>query len=169
VDAEDVVGRDVTSIAERLRIQVCSAWHHSDAAVLADGLAEQARRLEAGAGSGSEGAPPMPLPGNPELALILAGVPDATVETGGDLYGVILNAVVNAWMAGHFHGEDGCEGCEGARGEAGHDGGSADGSRDPDSARPREVVRPDRRDPGVERLRIHRRAPLTFGIHRRGA
>ncbi|MEU5525171.1 hypothetical protein ABZ759_32235 [Streptomyces sp. NPDC047860] len=42
-------------------------------------------------------------------------------RTGGDLYGVIVNVAVNAWMAGHIHGEDGCTGCDGSRGPAGHD------------------------------------------------
>jgi hypothetical protein len=28
---------------------------------------------------------------------------------------------VNAWMAGHIHGEDGCTGCDGSRGAVGHD------------------------------------------------
>ncbi|MFD4860713.1 hypothetical protein [Streptomyces atratus] len=38
-----------------------------------------------------------------------------------DLYAVIINVAVNAWMAGHIHGEDGCTGCDGSRGPAGHD------------------------------------------------
>ncbi|MFD8893611.1 hypothetical protein [Streptomyces sp. Sge12] len=29
--------------------------------------------------------------------------------------GVIVNVDVNAWMAGHFHGEDGCTGCQDKR------------------------------------------------------
>jgi hypothetical protein len=67
------------------------------------------------------GEAPSPPVGNPELALILAGVPDALAQTGGDLYGVIVNVAVNAWMAGQIHGEDGCAGCDGGRGPAGHD------------------------------------------------
>ncbi len=63
----------------------------------------------------------MPPPDNPELALVLAGVPDSLAQTGGDLYAVIVNVAVNAWMAGHIHGEDGCIGCDGSRGPAGHD------------------------------------------------
>ncbi|WP_234340519.1 hypothetical protein VM636_30190 [Streptomyces sp. SCSIO 75703] len=50
----------------------------------------------------------MPPIDNPELALVLAGVPDSLAQTGGDLYAVIINVAVNAWMAGHIHGEDGC-------------------------------------------------------------
>ena len=33
----------------------------------------------------------MPPLGNPELALVLAGVPDSLVQTGGDLYAVIVD------------------------------------------------------------------------------
>ena len=46
----------------------------------------------------------MPPLGNPELALVLAGVPDSLVQTGGDLYAVIVDVAVNAWMAGHIAG-----------------------------------------------------------------
>jgi hypothetical protein len=35
------------------------------------------------------GRAPMPPVGNPELALVLAGVPDSLAQTGGDLYAVI--------------------------------------------------------------------------------
>ncbi|MFG2298536.1 hypothetical protein [Streptomyces sp. NPDC048603] len=55
----------------------------------------------------------MPPVDNPELALILGGVPDALEESGGDLYSVIV--VVNAWMAGDIHGEDGCTGWQDER------------------------------------------------------
>ncbi|MFJ4633769.1 hypothetical protein [Streptomyces sp. NPDC088847] len=63
----------------------------------------------------------MPPIDNPELALVLAGVPDSLAQSGGDLYAVIINVAVNAWMAGHIHGEDGCAGCDGSRGPARHD------------------------------------------------
>ncbi|MCX4624984.1 hypothetical protein [Streptomyces albogriseolus] len=66
------------------------------------------------------GQAPMPPLDNPELALVLAGVPDSLAQTG-DLYAVIINVAVNAWMAGHIHGEDGCTRCTGSRGPAGHD------------------------------------------------
>ncbi|MFD4231370.1 hypothetical protein [Streptomyces sp. NPDC058545] len=48
-------------------------------------------------------------------------MPDSLAQTGGDLYGVIINVAVNAWMAGHTHGEDGCTGCDGSRGPDGHE------------------------------------------------
>jgi hypothetical protein len=75
-------------------------------------LGEQEASLEGGED------PPV---GNPELALVLAGVPDSLARSGGDLYSAIVNVAVNAWMAGHIHGEDGCTGCERNRGPAGHD------------------------------------------------
>ncbi|WP_327248757.1 hypothetical protein [Streptomyces sp. NBC_01320] len=65
----------------------------------------------------------MPPIDNPELALVLAGVPDSLAQTGGDLYAAIINVAVNAWiwMAGHIHGEDGYTGCDGSRGDVEHD------------------------------------------------
>lgn len=39
--------------------------------------------------------------GNPELALLLAGIPDSLEETGGDLYQVLINVAVNACSARH--------------------------------------------------------------------
>ncbi|MGY3676427.1 hypothetical protein ACVWXU_000050 [Streptomyces sp. TE33382] len=38
----------------------------------------------------------MPPIDNPELALVLVGVPDSLAQTGGDLYAVIINVAVNA-------------------------------------------------------------------------
>ncbi|MFE5098141.1 hypothetical protein ACFRCI_50030 [Streptomyces sp. NPDC056638] len=64
---------------------------------------------------------PMPPLGSPELALALAGVPDSLAQTGGDLYAVIINVAVNAWVAGHIPGEDGCAGRDSSRGNVGHD------------------------------------------------
>ncbi|MGA5704491.1 hypothetical protein [Peterkaempfera bronchialis] len=118
---EDVIEERVTAVAQQLGIQVRSAWTYFNAAALADAIAKQYREAGEGGGDDPVGQAPMPPVDNPELALILAGVPDMLVESGGDLYNVILNVAVNAWMAGHIHGEDGCEGCEGARGDAGHD------------------------------------------------
>ncbi|MFB8085912.1 hypothetical protein [Streptomyces sp. NPDC055992] len=46
----------------------------------------------------------MPPLDNAELALVLAGVPDSLALTGGDLYAIIANVAVNAWMAGHIAG-----------------------------------------------------------------
>jgi hypothetical protein len=102
-------------------IQVRSAWRYFDAERLAESLAARRREFEDGQEPERAGQAPMPPVGNPELALLLAGVPDALAESGGDLYGVLLNLLVNAWMAGHIHGEDGCPGCDGSRGPAGHD------------------------------------------------
>jgi len=116
----DVIETNITAVATQLGIQVRSAWRYFDAQALAASLARQRRDFEQ-SDEGKIGQPPLPPVGNPELALILAGVPDSLEETGGDLYQVIINLVVNAWMAGHIHGEDGCNGCEGSRGPAGHD------------------------------------------------
>ncbi|MEU6237192.1 hypothetical protein [Kitasatospora sp. NPDC047058] len=115
---EDIIEERVTAVAQQLGIQVRSAWAYFNPDVLADAIAKQHQE---GAGDDTAGQAPMPPVDNPELALILAGVPDALAESGGDLYSVIVNVAVNAWMAGHIHGEDGCAGCEGARGDAGHD------------------------------------------------
>ncbi len=118
---EDVIERNMTAVAAQLGIQVRSAWRYFDPAGLADTLAQQQQDFADSSAENGAGHAPMPPLNNPELALLLAGVPDALVETGGDLYAVILNVAVNAWMAGHIHGEDGCTGCEGNRGPSGHD------------------------------------------------
>jgi len=114
----DTIERNMTGVAQQLGTQPRSAWRYFDAAVLADTIARQVRsRDERGAPDEEPAGAPMPPVGNPELALVLGSVPDALAESGGDPYAVI----VNAWMAGRIHGEDGCAGCEGARGPAGHD------------------------------------------------
>ncbi len=118
---EDTIEKDVSTVAEQLRIQVRSAWRYFDAAALADRLAHSASAFEESSTEKGVGQAPMPPIDNPELALVLAGVPDSLAQTGGDLYAVIVNVAVNAWMAGHIHGEDGCAGCDGSRGPAGHD------------------------------------------------
>ncbi|MFG3029198.1 hypothetical protein ACGFZJ_11860 [Streptomyces sp. NPDC048253] len=118
---EDTIEKNVSTVAEQLRIQVRSAWRYFDAAALADRLAHSAHSYEESSSEKGVGQAPMPPIDNPELALVLAGVPDSLAQTGGDLYAVILNVAVNAWMAGHIHGEDGCAGCDGSRGPAGHD------------------------------------------------
>lgn len=117
----DVIEENVGMVAERLGIQVRSAWRYFDAAGLADSIAQQHQEFKDGSDARGVGRAPMPPVDNPELALIMASVPDALAETGGDLYTVILNVAVNAWLAGHIHGEDGCTGCEGSRGLSGHD------------------------------------------------
>ncbi|WP_344441285.1 hypothetical protein [Kitasatospora nipponensis] len=118
---EDIIEERMTGVAQQLGVQVRSAWRYFNADALAAAIAKQDQEVRESADSDEAGRAPMPPVANPELALILAGVPDALVESGGDLYSVIVNVAVNAWMAGHIHGEDGCAGCEGARGEAGHD------------------------------------------------
>ncbi|MFE2945323.1 hypothetical protein ACFXKG_40830 [Streptomyces sp. NPDC059255] len=116
----DTIEQQITTVSERLGIQVRSAWRYFDASVTADRLAQSVRSYEENSSEKGTGQAPMPPVGNPELALVLAGVPDTLVQTSGDLYAVIINVAVNAWMAGHIHGEDGCTGC-GDRGPAGHD------------------------------------------------
>lgn len=116
----DVIESNITAVTNRLGIQVRSAWRYFDAAALAQNLAEQRQQYEE-SGSETVGQAPMPPLDNPELALVLAGVPDSLEETGGDLYQVILNVAVNAWMAGHIHGEDDCGGCDRGRDLSGHD------------------------------------------------
>ncbi|MET7922254.1 hypothetical protein ABZU45_42140 [Streptomyces avermitilis] len=118
---EDTIEKSVSTVAEQLRIQVRSAWRYFDAAALADRLAHSVSAFEESSTEKGVGQAPMPPIDNPELALVLAGVPDSLAQTGGDLYAVILNVAVNAWMAGHIHGEDDCAGCDGSRGPAGHD------------------------------------------------
>lgn len=118
---EDTIERQIATVAERLGIQVRSAWRYFDASVTADRLAQSVTSYEESSSEKDVGQAPMPPIDNPELALVLAGVPDSLAQTGGDLYAVIINVAVNAWMAGHIHGEDGCTGCDGSRGPAGHD------------------------------------------------
>jgi hypothetical protein len=118
---EDTIEQNMNAVAQRLGIQVRSAWRYFDAAVLADRLAGSAQSFAEGGSAMDAGQAPMPPIDNPELALVLAGVPDSLAQTGGDLFSVIVNVAVNAWMAGHIHGEDGCTGCDGSRGPGGHD------------------------------------------------
>jgi hypothetical protein len=116
----DTIERNIQAVADQLGIQVRSAWRYFDAAEFAERLAQSAREFEESSAEEGVGRAPLPPVGNPELAVILASVPDALARTGGDLYGVIVTVAVNAWMAGHIHGEDGCDGCDGSRGPAGH-------------------------------------------------
>ncbi|MFF7764306.1 hypothetical protein [Streptomyces griseorubiginosus] len=118
---EDTIERNVQAVADQLGIQVRSAWRYFDASALAESIAQSVQEFEDSGPDAGAGQAPMPPRDNPELALILSGVPDGLAQTGGDLYAVILNVAVNAWMAGHLHGEDGCEGCDGSRGPTGHD------------------------------------------------
>lgn len=120
----DTIEQQITTVSERLGIQVRSAWRYFDAKATADRLTQNLASHEESSSKThltDVGQAPMPPLDNPELALVLAGVPDSLAQSGGDLYAVIINVAVNAWMAGHIHGEDGCTGCDGSRGPAGHD------------------------------------------------
>ncbi|MGY0489422.1 hypothetical protein [Streptomyces sp. WG-D5] len=118
---EDLIERNTRAVASSLGIQERSAWRYFEANDFAEALVGQLKNAEAAGDRDAVGVAPMPPLDNPELALVLAGVPDSPVQTGGDLYAVIVNVAVNAWMAGHIYGEDGCQGCEGSRGPSGHD------------------------------------------------
>nr|MDT0519818.1 hypothetical protein [Streptomyces sp. DSM 41633] len=111
----DTIETNIRAVATQLGIQERSAWRYFDPAGLAASIAQQRQAAETGSTPGEVGRAPMPPVDNPELALILGGVPDALEESGGDLYSVIVNVAVNAWMAGHIHGEDGCGGCRDKR------------------------------------------------------
>ncbi|MFE4205475.1 hypothetical protein ACFRSX_30920 [Streptomyces goshikiensis] len=111
----DTIERNIRTVAERLGIQERSAWRYFDPAGLAASIAQQRQATEDGGTPSEVGRAPMPPVDNPELALILGSVPDALEENGGDLYSVIVSVAVNAWMAGHIHGEDGCTGCQNKR------------------------------------------------------
>ncbi|MFF9667102.1 hypothetical protein ACF1FY_34115, partial [Streptomyces althioticus] len=104
----DAIEQQATAIARRLGIKKREALSRLDTAALAGAIASAAQEREHADLAVGEG--PFPPVDNLELAMILAGVPDALVESGGDLYAVILNVAANAWMAGHLHGEDGCPG-----------------------------------------------------------
>lgn len=159
----DTIEQNMSTVAERLGIQVRSAWRYFDAAALADRLAQSARDFQDSGDPEQVGQAPLPPLDNPELALILASVPDALARTGGDLYTVILNVAVNAWMAGHIHGEDGCDGCEGSRGPGGARLGGPHAHDHRDAAEHHQVVRPGRMDRRAQRQRVHRHPPLTSG------
>lgn len=118
VDRDALAGaieRRLVEVSARLGIQPSSALRYFDAGQFARTLAEQA-----GSGPRTEvGAPPMPPPDNPEMAVLIGGFLEA-LAGGGSLHTAVVNLAANAWMAGHVHGEDGCPGCQ-ARGAGGHD------------------------------------------------
>ncbi|MEV8206149.1 hypothetical protein AB0P40_12440 [Streptomyces sp. NPDC079189] len=68
----DTIERNVTAVATQMGIQVQSAWRYFSAAGLAKAIAAQREQNE----SSQEGIGQAPLPplGNPELAMLLAGV-----------------------------------------------------------------------------------------------
>ncbi|GHI25487.1 hypothetical protein Shyd_68580 [Streptomyces hydrogenans] len=158
---EDTIEKQITTVSERLGIQVRSAWRYFDASVTADRLAQSVASYEESSSEKGVGQAPMPPIDNPELALVLAGVPDSLAQTGGDLYAVIINVAVNAWMAGHIHGEDGCTGCDGSRGPGRTRLGDADAHHHRAAAEHHQVVRPRRVDPRRQRRGLHRHPPLT--------
>ncbi|KQV13713.1 hypothetical protein ASC99_33425 [Kitasatospora sp. Root107] len=117
----DTIERNISAVAARMGIQELSAWRYFDATRLASAIALQRQESMDRSTPQDAGHAPMPPVDNPELALLLAGFPDLLAENGGDLYAALVNVLVNAWLAGHIHGEDGCSGCDGSRGPAGHD------------------------------------------------
>jgi hypothetical protein len=94
----DVVEGNMRAVAERLRIQERSAWRYFDAAAIADSIVHSHQEFEQGSADRGIG-PAMPPIDYPELAVILASVPDDLESSGGDLYSVLLNVAVNAWTS----------------------------------------------------------------------
>ncbi|MEU2718106.1 hypothetical protein [Streptomyces sp. NPDC007205] len=100
---EDTIEQNVQTVANQLRIQVRSALRYFDACAVADSFAQSVREVE-GSGTDEEaGQAFLPPQGNPELALIPAGVPDALAQTGGDLYAVIINVAALSHGLGLRH------------------------------------------------------------------
>ncbi|MGW0315096.1 hypothetical protein [Streptomyces flavidovirens] len=118
---EDTIEKNINTVAERLGIQVRSAWRYFDAAALAERLAHNAHAFEESSSEKGVGQAPTPPIDNPELALVSPVSrtpwrrPAVTCTRSSSMWRF------NAWMAGHIHGEDGCAGCDGSRGPAGHD------------------------------------------------
>ncbi|MFC8260200.1 hypothetical protein ACFUNF_21960 [Streptomyces sp. NPDC057291] len=77
--------QQITTVSERLGIQVRSAWRYFDASATADRLAQSLSSYAECSSEKGVGQAPMPPIGNPELAVVLAGVPDSLAQTGGDL------------------------------------------------------------------------------------
>lgn len=82
---EDTIEKNMTMVAERLGIQVRSAWRCFDAAAMAEGLPRSRSSYEESSSEKDVRQAPMPPIDNPELALVIAGVPDSLAQTGGDL------------------------------------------------------------------------------------
>ncbi len=117
----DTIESNITAVSQQLKIKPVSAFQYFDAGDFAQRIAETAREAEDQYGPGPGiGQPPLPPKDNPEMALLIAGFFDALEESGGNLHTVVFNLIVNAWPAGHIHGEDGCTGCD-FRGPGGHD------------------------------------------------
>jgi len=117
----DQIEQNITAASRQLGIQPASAWRYFEAESFAQAIAAREREERAQLGDGPfVGQAPYPEVGNPEMAVLIAGFPDALAECGGDLHHAIINVIVNAWMAGHIEGEDACAGCD-TRGPGGHD------------------------------------------------
>ncbi|MFJ3213525.1 hypothetical protein [Streptomyces flaveolus] len=71
---EDTIEKNVNTVAQRLRVQVRSAWRYFDAAALVDCLADNAHAFAEGKSATDTGQAPMLPIDNPERALLLAGV-----------------------------------------------------------------------------------------------
>ncbi|MFE4334003.1 hypothetical protein ACFRQM_32690 [Streptomyces sp. NPDC056831] len=71
-------------MSERLGIQVRSAWHYFDASAMADSLAKSAQSYGESSSEKGVGRRRCRRSNNPELALVLAGVPDSLAQTDGD-------------------------------------------------------------------------------------
>jgi hypothetical protein len=94
---EETVEHFVNRVADQPGIQTRSAWRYFDPKATADRLAQRMVAFQESSEERGAGQVPMPPVGNPELALILAGVPDSLAQSAGDLYAVIINVAVNAW------------------------------------------------------------------------
>jgi hypothetical protein len=117
----DTIERNITAVSRQLKIKPASAFRYFDAADFAQSIATMAREAEDSYGEGPGiGQPPLPPKHNPEMALLLARFFDSLEECDGNLFAVVVGLIVNAWQAGHIHGEDGCAGCD-FRGPGGHD------------------------------------------------
>jgi hypothetical protein len=80
---EDVIERSTTAVAAQSGIQVRSAWRFFDPASPAETIAERHPDFQASSDARGVGQPPLPPVDNPELALLLASVPDVLAQSGG--------------------------------------------------------------------------------------
>lgn len=117
----DTIERNISAVSFQMKIQPASAFRYFNAEDFAEQIAERAREAEHAYGPGpGAGQPPLPPKDNPEMAALIAGFFDSLEESDGNLSAVVSTLIVNAWQAGHLHGEDGCTGCD-FRGPGGHD------------------------------------------------
>lgn len=109
ISVGDTIERNITAVAQQLGVQVRTAWNYFDPKDFAQAIAKKVAAAKSG-GELQQGQPPFPPYGNPELALIMHDALDR-LSGSGDLFTVLLQVALNSWMAGHIHGEDGCDGC----------------------------------------------------------